>query len=220
MLNGRAIYLGVLCILFIPSAVFAQTDTIIEKIYQSEGKIREQVNQEVKGIGTKISAVETKVDNLNTKVGTLSTDVAVNKTNIENMKEDISDLKGAVDRIWYVTLVTLISIVGFFLRSWWQNRGKADNVDAVNPLAEQIGKLTEAQTKAQAETSAQITKLISAQAETQAETSAQITKLISAQAEILATRGVAGHPEVPSVKGVDELTDDRQSTPHDATGIV
>ncbi len=75
MLNGRAICLGVLCVLFISSAVFAQTDTIIEKIFESETRVREHVNQEVKGIETKISAVDTKVDNLSTKVGTLSTDV-------------------------------------------------------------------------------------------------------------------------------------------------
>ena len=57
----------------------------------------------------------------------------------------------------------------------------------------------------------QITNLTSAQVET----SAQITKLISAQAEISATRDVSGHPEVPSVEGVDELTDDIRSPRHD-----
>lgn len=212
MLNGRAICLGVLCVLFISSAVFAQTDTIIEKIFESETRVREHVNQEVKGIETKISAVDTKVDNLSTKVGTLSTDVTENKTNIENMKEDIRDLKGAVDRIWYVTLGTLISIVGFFLKSWWQNRGKADNVDAVDRLTEQITNLTSAQVE--------ILERISAQTEAQVETSNQITRLISAQAGISATGNVPGHPEVPSVVEVDELIDDRQSTPHEATGIV
>ena len=207
MLNGWAICLGILCILFIPSAVFAQTDTIIEKIYQSEREIQKHVNQEVKGIETKISAVETKVDDLNTKVGTLSEDVAVNKTNIENMKEDIRDLKGAVDRIWYVTLGTLISIVGFFLRSWWQNRGKADNVDAVDRLAaqtaDQIGKLTSSQTE--------ILERISAQTEAQVEISAQITKLISAQAETSATRDVPGHPEVLRMEGLEKVTVNRRS---------
>ena len=198
MLNGRVIYLGVLCILFIPSAVFAQTDTITEKIYQSEGKIREHVDKKVESIETKISAVDTKVDNLSTKVGTLSTDVAVNKTNITTMKEDIRELKGAVDRIWYVTLVTLISIVGFFLRSWWQNRGKADNVDAVDRLAEQIVKLTETQTK--------ILERISAQTEAQAETSA--------------TRDVPGHPKAPSEDGLDGLTNDIQSPRHDTMETV
>lgn len=212
MLNGRAICLGVLCVLFISSAVFAQTDTIIEKIFESETRVREHVNQEVKGIETKISAVDTKVDNLSTTVGTLSTDVTENKTNIENMKEDIRDLKGAVDRIWYVTLGTLISIVGFFLKSWWQNRGKADNVDAVDRLTEQITNLTSAQVE--------ILERISAQTEAQVETSNQITRLISAQAGISATGNVPGHPEVPSVVEVDELIDDRQSTPHEATGIV
>ena len=142
MLNGRTICLGVLCVFFIPSVVFAQsqsaTETIIEKIYQSEMRVREHVDKKVAGIETKISAVDTKVDNLSTKVGTLSTDVAVNKTNIENMQEDIRDLKGAVDRIWYGILGVLgtliLSIAGYFLKSWREGRGKADNVDAVESL--------------------------------------------------------------------------------------
>lgn len=191
---------GSFCVLFIASAVFAQTDTIIEKIYQSEGKIREHVDKKVEGIETKISAVDTKVDNLSTKVGTLSTDVTENKTNIGNMKEDIRDLKGAVDRIWYgilgvlgTLILSILSIVGYFLRSWWQNRGKADNVDAVDRLADQIAKLTSSQTE--------ILERISAQAEAQAETSA--------------TRDVSGHPKVPSMEGVDELTDDIRSPRHD-----
>lgn len=152
MLHRRAICLGILCVLFTTSAVFAQTDTIIEKIFESETRVREHVNQEVKGIETKISAVDTKVDNLSTKVGTLSTDVAENKTNIGNMKEDIRDLKGAVDRIWYGILGVLgtliLSIAGYFLKSWREGRGKTDSktdsVDAVDRLTEQITNLTSA----------------------------------------------------------------------------
>ena len=98
MRNGRAICLGVLCVLFITSTVFAQsqsaTDTIIEKIGESERRVLDHVD-------TKVEGVETKIETLSTTVGTLSTDVAVNKTNIGNMKESISDLKGTVDRIWY-----------------------------------------------------------------------------------------------------------------------
>ena len=209
MLHKWAICLGILCVLFTTSTVFAQsqsaTDTIIEKIGESERRIRDHVD-------TKVKEVETKIETLSTKVGNLSTDVAINKTDIGNMKEDIRDLKGAADRIWYGTLVILISIVGYFLRSWWQNRGKADNVDAVDRLAEKIGELTEAQTK--------ILERISAQAETQAETSAQITKLISAQAEISATRDVSGHPEVPSEEGLDEFTRNIRSQQHDTTETV
>ena len=179
MLNGWAICLGVLCVFFITSTVFAQTDTITEKIYQSEGKIREHVDKKVEGIETKISVVDTKVDNLSTKVGTLSTDVAVNKTNIGNMKEDIRDLKGTMDRIWYGILgilgTLILSIAGYFFKSWREGRGKTDNVDVVDRLAKQIADLTSAQ----------------------AENSIQIARLISAQAEISATRGVPGHPEVP-----------------------
>lgn len=195
MLNGQAICLGVLCVLFIHSAVFAQTDTIIEKIFESETRVREHVNQEVKGIETKISAVDTKVE-------TLSIDVAVNKTNITTMKEDIRDLKGAVDRIWYGRLGVLgtliLSIAGYFFKSWREGRSKTDSVDVVDRLTEQITNLTSAQ----------------------AENSAQITRLISAQAEISATRNVFGHPEVPSEDGLDELTDDIRSPRHDTMGSV
>ena len=153
MLNGRAICLGVLWVFFIASTVFAQsqsaTETIIEKIYQSEGKVREHVDKKIEGIETKISAVDTKVETLSTKVGTLSTDVAVNKTNIGNMQEDIRDLKGAVDRIWYGILGVLgtliVSIAGYFVKSWREGRGKADSVDVVDRLTEQIAKLTSAQ---------------------------------------------------------------------------
>ena len=187
MLNGRAICLGVLCVFFIPSTVLAQsqsaTETIIDRIYQSEGKVREHVDKKVEGLETKISAVDTKVGNLSTTVGTLSTDVAVNKTNIENMQDDIRDLKGAVDRIWYGILGVLgtliLSIAGYFVKSWREGQGKADNVDVVDRLTEQI------------------TRLISAQAEAQAENAAQITRLISAQAENSATRGVPGDPKAP-----------------------
>ena len=201
MLNGRAMCLGVLCIFFIASVVFAQsqsaTETIIEKIYQSEMRVREHVDKEVAGIETKVSAVDTKVDNLSTTVGNLSKDVTENKTNITNMKEDIRDLKGTVDWIWkgilgiFVTLI--LSIVGYLFKSWRENRGKTDNMDVVDRLTEQITNLTSAQV----------------------EISAQITRLISAQAENSATGDVPGHPEVPSAEVLDELTDDTRFQQHD-----
>ncbi|MDE0400201.1 MAG: hypothetical protein OXL96_20585 [Candidatus Poribacteria bacterium] len=183
MLNGWGICLGVLWVFFITSTVFAQsqsaTDTIIEKIGESERRVRDHVD-------TKIEGVETKVETLSTQVGTLSTDVAVNKTNIGNMKESIRDLKGTVDRIWYGILGVFGTLILYFLKSWWENRGKADNVDTVDRLAEEIIKLTSAQ----------------------ADISAQITRLISAQAGTSETRNVAGDPKVPSVEGLDELADD------------
>ena len=213
MLNGRAICLGVLCVLFIASTVFAQsqsaTETIIEKIFQSEIRVREHVGTEVAGIETKISAVDTKVENLSTTVGNLSIDVKENKTNITNMKEDIRDLKGAVDRIWYGILGVLgtliVSIGGYFVKSWREGRGKADSVDVVDRFTEQITKLTSAQAE-------QIATLTSAQTE--------ILERISAQAAISETRGVSGDPEVPSVDELDELTDDIRSQQHDAGETV
>ena len=195
MLNGRAILFGILCIFSITSTVFAQsqsaTDTIIEKIYQSEIRVREHVDTKVEGVNTKISEIDTKV-------GTLSKDVEENKTNITNMKDDIRDLKGTVGWIWKGTLGILISIVGYFLRSWRQNQGSKDDVDAVDRLIEQITRLTSAQ----------------------AEISDQITRLISAQAELPATRDVPRYPKVPRLEGLDELTDDIRSTHHDARETV
>ena len=170
MLHGRVICVGVLCVFFIPSVVFAQsqsetTETIIEKIYQSEMRVREHVDKKIEGIETKVSAVDTKVETLSTKVANLSTDVAINKTNIANMKDDIRELKGTVDRIWYGILgilgTLILSIVGYLFKSWRENRGKADNVDVVDRLTEQITNLT----SAQVEISDQIVKLTSAQTE-------------------------------------------------------
>ena len=202
MLNGRAICLGVLCVFFITSTVLAQsqsaTETIIDRIYQSEAKVREHVDKKVEGIETKISAVDTKVDNLSTTVGTLKTDVAVNKTNIENMQDDIRDLKGAVDRIWYGILGVLgtliLSIAGYFVKSWREGQGKSNTVDVVDRLTEQITNLTSAQAETQAENSAQISRLISAQTE--------ILERISSQAEISAARGVPRDPKAPECGGV------------------
>ena len=75
MLNGRAIPFGILCVLSITSTVFAQsqsaTDTIVEKIYQSEIRVREHVDAKVKDVETKISEIDKKV-------GPLSTDVKEN----------------------------------------------------------------------------------------------------------------------------------------------
>ncbi len=195
MPNGRAICLGIFCVLFIASTVFAQsqsaTDTIIEKIGESERRIRDHVD-------TKVKEVETKIETLSTKVGTLSTDVAVNKTDIGNMKESIRDLKETVDRIWYGILGVFGTLILYFLKSWWDNRGKKNDVDKIDRLAEEITRLTSAQ----------------------AEIPAQITKLISAQAEISTTRGVLGDPKVPSAEGLGGLTRNVRSPHRDAGETV
>ncbi|MCY3549711.1 MAG: hemolysin XhlA family protein [Candidatus Poribacteria bacterium] len=190
MLNGRAMCLGVLCVFFIPSTVLAQsqssTETIIEKVFQSEIRVREHVD-------TKVAGIETKVDNLTTTVGNLSKDVTENKTNIENMQEDIRDLKGTVTWIWRGILGIFGTLILYLLKSWREGRGKTDSVGVVDRLTEQI------------------TELISAQAEN----SSQITRLISAQAAISETRDVSGHPKVPIVDELDGLTDDIQSQQRD-----
>ena len=100
---------------------------------------------------TKVEGVNKKISSIDTKVGTLNTDVAINKTNITNMKDDIRDLKGTVDWIWKGILgiwgTLIISIAGYFLKSWWQNRGNKDNVDAIDRLADQIARAISPQTE-------------------------------------------------------------------------
>ena len=216
MLNGWVIGLGVLCVFFVTSTVLAQsqssTETIIEKVFQSEIRVREHVDTKVAGIETKISAVDTKVGNLSTKVGTLSTDVTENKTDIGNIKDDIRDLKGTVTWIWRGILGIFGTLILYLLKSWREGRGKADNVDVVDGLTEQISRLISAQAEAQAENSEQIVKLTLAQT--------AILERISAQAEISATRGVSGDPKVPGMEGLDEVTDDIRSQQHDVRGTV
>ena len=210
MLNGRAICFGIFCVLFIPSAVLAQsqsaTETIIEKVFQSEIRVREHVDAKVAGIETKISAVETKVDNLST----LSADVRENKTNITNMQEDIRDLKGTVTWIWRGILGIFGTLILYLLKSWREGRGKSDSVDVVDRFTKHIAELTSAQAE-------QIDKLTSAQAKAQAETSTQISRLIS---EISATRGVSGDPKVPGIERLDEVTDDIRSQQYDTGKTV
>ena len=52
-------------------------------------------------------------------------------------------------RIWYGILgilgTLIVSIAGYFLRSWRQNRGNKDNMDAVDRLADQIARAISAQ---------------------------------------------------------------------------
>lgn len=137
MLNGRGtlcIILGIVFILFLSTTELAQsqseTETIIEKIYQSETRAREHVDK-------KFEDVDKKFSDIDTKIGTLSTNVAINTTNITNIKE-------TVDWIWKgilgILATLILSIAGYFLKSGWQNRGDKDNVNAVEHLADQIAR--------------------------------------------------------------------------------
>ena len=144
MLNGRAIILlGILCVFFPASAVFGQeqaaTDSTVEKIYQSEMRVRDHID-------TKIDSVNTQISEINTKIGTINTNVEVNKTNITNIKDDISDLKSTVTWIWrgIVALIigsVVIPIVLYFLKQWWENRGNEDSVNKVDSQTAQVGQI-------------------------------------------------------------------------------
>ena len=208
MLNGRAICLGVLWILFV-AAAFGQD--------QSDPNII-TVTKKID-----VAKLNENVEDLNENVATLSKTIDELSKNVKTLNDTVTRLDERTKWIGTLQFVILGAILGgpvvtiFFYRRFGKD---SEGTNTVDRLAEQITKLASAQAETQAENSAQITRLISAQAEAQAENSAQITRLISAQAETSATRDISGHPKVPSVEGVDELTDDRRSTPHDATGTV
>ena len=136
MLKGRVIIpIGFLCVFLVTAAVFGQepaaTDSTIEKIYQSEMRVRDHID-------TKINSANTQISEINTKIGTLNTNVEVNKTNITNIRDDISDLKSTMTWMWrgIVALIigsVVVPIALYFLKQWWENRGNEDRVNKMDP---------------------------------------------------------------------------------------
>ena len=200
MLNGRAICLGVLWILFV-AAAFGQD--------QSDPNII-TVTKKID-----VAKLNENVEDLNENVATLSKTIDELSKNVKTLNDTVTRLDERTKWISTLQFVILGAILGgpvvtiFFYRRFGKD---SEGTNTLDRLVEQITNLTSVQAEVQAENSTQINRLISAQAE--------ILERISAQAETSATRDVSGHPKVPSVEGVDELTDDRRSTPHDATGTV
>ena len=195
MLNGRAIYLGVLWILFI-AAAFGQQPP--------DSQVITVTGIDLGKLNTTVGTLDTTVGKLDTTVGELSKTVGELKTTVTRLDERTK----WISNLQFVILAAILG--GPVVTIFFYRRFGKDNEDdhMADRLTEQITKLI----SAQAENSEQIVKLTSAQVEI----SAQITRLISAQAEISATRGVPGDPKVPSVKGLDEVTDDIRSQQHDA----
>ena len=181
MLNGRAICLGVLWILFV-AAAFGQD--------QSDPNIIPVVKK------IDVAKLNENVEDLNGNVASLTDTISKLGDNVKTLNETVTRLDERTKWISTLQFVILAAILGGPLVTVLvYKRFNKDNegTDTVDRLTEQITNLTSVQ----------------------AETSAQITKLISAQAETSATRGVPGHPEIPSVEGLDEVTDDIQSLRHD-----
>lgn len=142
MLNERANLIGILYALFVlyaTSTALGQSqsanDSLIEKIYQSETRVRDHID-------TKTESINTQISDINTKIGTINTNVAVNTTHIGNMQTDIDDLKGTVTWIWrgvigiFVTLI--LSVVGYILKSIWQSRTNKDSVETMDPTLQEL----------------------------------------------------------------------------------
>ncbi len=136
MLNVRGALSGMLGIFFVLSfsgITLGQTrlsdSEIIKEINASERRTRDHVDAKFEGVNTKFADIDTKI-------GNLSTNVAVNTTNIANISKDINELKGTVTWIWrgvlgiFVTLI--ISVAGYFLRLWSQNRFNQDSESSVS----------------------------------------------------------------------------------------
>ena len=143
MLKGRLIIpIGFLCIFLFTAAVFGQeqaaTDSTIEKIYQSEMRVRDHI--------------DTKINSVSTQISKITTDVEVNKTNIANIQDDISDIKNTMTWILrgIVALIigpVVIPIARYFLKQWWENRGNEDSVNKVDSQTAQVGQIEEMPTQ-------------------------------------------------------------------------
>ena len=111
-------------------------DSFIEKIYQSETRVRDHID-------TKTESINTQISDINTKIGTINTNVAVNTTNIGNMQGDINDLKGTMSWILKGIIALIISsvvipIALYFLKQWWENRGEKDKAETMDPTLEEL----------------------------------------------------------------------------------
>ena len=124
MRNGRAMLLGILYVLFAGSMALGQPAPLAPSATSSNPTLSEVQVTILKGI------YDAKIE-LTTDIAAVKTDVAVLKTEQERMKEDIRDLQGTLTWIWRGLLggSIIIPIGLYFLKRWWENRGKGGEVE-------------------------------------------------------------------------------------------
>lgn len=123
MLYRRVILLGTLCVLFVGPMALGQPAPLAPSTTSDNPTLSEVQVTILKGI------YDAKIE-LTTDIAGVKTDVAVLKTEQERMKEDIRDLQGTLTWIWRGLIVGSIVIpIGlYFLKRWWENRGKGGEV--------------------------------------------------------------------------------------------
>ena len=112
MRNGKVILLGILCSLFVVSAVFGQTDPselqIMTRLSESVGRMDANVESLTQTVGD----LKTTVDDLKT----LKTTVGDLKTSVDDLKTSVNNLNGKaqildrVETLQYVILAALLAI--------------------------------------------------------------------------------------------------------------
>ncbi len=199
MRSRQVMLLGILCVLFFVAAASGQEQSDSHIITVTKKIDVAKLNENVENLTKTVEGLTKTVEKLNETVGTLNTTVG-------GLEKTVARIDERTDNMRTLQFVILAAILGGPLVTILVSRRfSKDNEGAntVDRLTEQITNLT----SAQAENSNQIAKLTSSQTE--------ILERISAQAAISETRDVPGHPEVPSVERVDELTDDIRSPRHD-----
>ena len=127
MRNGWAMLLGILYVLFAGSMALGQSDLPAPSTPSGNPTLSEVQVTILKGI------YDAKIE-LTTDIAEVKTDVAVLKTEQERMKEDIRNLQGTLTWIWRGLIVgsIIIPIGLYFLKQWWENRGKGGEVEGTD----------------------------------------------------------------------------------------
>ena len=125
MLNGRVMLYGILYVLFAGSMALGQPAPQAPSTTSSNPTLSEVQVIILKGI------YDAKTE-LTKDIAEIKTDVAVLKTEQDRMKEDIRNLQGTLTWIWRGLIVgsIIIPIGLYFLKRWWENRGKGGEIDA------------------------------------------------------------------------------------------
>ena len=145
MRHGWVVLFGILIVFFVTSTTLGQSQsksesvTIIKEIAEAERRTLEHVDTKFSEVNTKFLEVNTKFSEVNTKIAEVKTEMAVLKTELKGINEQtkirlngmsdkIEDLRG--DLAWIqggiitILLSLLLSLLGYFTKSWWMNLRK------------------------------------------------------------------------------------------------
>ncbi len=130
MRHGWVVLFGILIVFFVTSTTLGQSQsksesvTIIKEIAEAERRTLEHVDTKFSEVNTKFSEVNTKIAEVKTEMAVLKTELkGINeqtKIRLNGMSDKIEDLRGDLAWIQGGIITILLSLLGYFTKSWWQ----------------------------------------------------------------------------------------------------